>query len=611
MSPCMVVTTFWVGLFLLVVGLAFTGRPEQRASVHYDESTLSQPTYRVRMGNNVRIPMRDGVELSADIYYPDAEGKFPTVLLRIPYSNDQPRLHTRGQFFAERGYVVVMQDTRGRFDSDGEFYPFRHEANDGYDTDEWIGRQPWSNGKIGAIGGSYDGLTQLCQAVKGSQFLSAMVPRVTAFDTYGWIYTGGAFHYSLLLMWGNYVDGRVNQEMELHDWPKVFQHLPILTADEELGRRSRYYRDWVKHPTRDAYWEENSFENARDQVSVPILNLSGWYDVFVAAQLTDHVEIRKQAKNEVARNNNRIWIGPWSHDIGERSTFRAEDPGEAGVDFGPQAEVDLSRVMLRWFDYWIKGMDNGVEDEPPVKIFVMGENYWRYEWEWPLARTQYTKYYLHGGGKANSLYGDGTLSREAPQAGEPADTYIYDPADPVPTWGGSNCCWSNIVLMGPIDQRPVEWRRDILVYTTPELSEPLEVTGPITIKLFAATSGKDTDWTAKLIDVHPNGRAQNLQDGIIRARYRESQEQASLIEPGKVYEYRIDLWATSNTFLPGHRIRVEISSSNFPRFDRNLNTGEDTGTGTTMVQATQSIYHNAQYPSHILLPVIPKETQST
>ena len=607
MSEHLLVTAIWMGVVVIVLGLSFAGRREGKAFLHYDEASLSPPGFRVRMENNVRIPMRDGVELSADIYRPDAEGKFPTVLLRIPYSNDQPRLHVRGRFFAERGYVVVMQDTRGRYDSDGTFYPFRNELDDGYDTDEWLGRQPWSNGRIGAIGGSYDGLTQLCQAIRGSPYLTAIVPRVAALDIYGrWAYIGGAFQYALALMWGNYIDGRVNQEISLHDWPKVFRHLPILTADQAVGRRLGFYRDWVKHPTRDAYWEENSFEKGRDQVAVPTLNLTGWYDLFLLGQLADHVEIREKGKTEVARKNNRLVIGPWVHDIGERSTFRAENPGEKGVDFGPEAEVDLSRVMLRWFDHWIKEMENGVKEEPPVKIFVMGENYWRYEQEWPLARTRYTKYYLRSGGQANSLRGDGRLSREVPEEGESADRYTYDPSDPVPTAGGSNCCWSDVVVMGPTDQRPVEWRQDVLVYTSEELSEPLEVTGPITVKLFASTSGKDTDWTAKLVDVHPSGLALNLQDGIVRARYRESDRQARLIEPGRVYEYTIDLWATSNTFLPGHRIRIEIASSNFPRFDRNLNTGEDTGTGTAMLEAKQSVYHNARYPSHIVLPVIPR-----
>jgi uncharacterized protein len=264
----------------------------------------------------------------------------------------------------------------------------------------------------------------------------------------------------------------------------------------------------------------------------------------------------------------------------------------------------MRKVYLRWHDHWLKGVDNGVEGDPPILLFVMGENRWRYEHEWPLARAQYTRYYLQSSGRANSATGNGALATTQPK-GAPSDTFTYDPASPVPTLGGNVCCSS--VANGPHNQLQAETRDDVLSFTTPPLTEALEVTGPITMKLFAATTAKDTDWTAKLVDVHPDGYAQNIQDGILRARYRDGKERpSSLLEPGKVYAYNIDLWATSNVFLPGHRIRLEISSSNFPRFDRNLNTGEDPATGTRMEKARQIIYHSATYPSHIVLPVIPQ-----
>jgi putative CocE/NonD family hydrolase len=395
-----------------------------------------------------------------------------------------------------------------------------------------------------------------------------------------------------------YLDGRVNQEHAPYDWQKTFEHLPILTSDEPTGRKIGFYRDWVNHPTRDSYWDANSWENAQDLVGVPALSIGGWYDIFLKGLLTDHVEITKRAKTPAARTGKRIMIGPWVHGIGRNTV--------GDLDFGPQALVDLTKVQLRWYDHWLKDIANGVAEDAPIRIFVMGENYWRSEREWPLARTQYTDYYLRSGGRANSVNGDGALSPGRPAAGAGKDTFTYDPATPVPTLGGSNCCWTDIVPMGPFDQRPAERRDDVLVYTTPELTEPLEITGPITMTLFASTSAKDTDFTAKLVDVHPNGYAQNIQDGIVRARYRASHQQAQFVEPGSIVEYTIDLWATSNVFLPRHRIRVEISSSNFPRFDRNLNTGELPGTATTMAKATQTIYHDAQHPSRIVLPVIPK-----
>jgi putative CocE/NonD family hydrolase len=599
----------------LAIGFAIAKVPvtmgaQPAAVLHYDEARLSKPTYKLKLQHNVPVPMRDGVELSADIYRPDADGRFPVLLQRTPYSNNTPGAVDQSRFFAERGYVVVQVDVRGRYDSGGSFYAFRNEPNDGFDTDEWVGKQPWSNGKIGTFGGSYVGFTQLTQAIRQSKFLTTMVPFVTTLDIYGnWIYTGGAFQYGFALPWGGlFIDGHVNQEYLAYNWPEALKHLPIGTADEAVGRRNQHYRDWVAHPTRDSYWDTISFERSQDLVEIPMLNVGGWYDIFLAGMMKDQIEIAKRGKTDAARRGKRVMVGPWVHGVGTRDNFRPESPQQTDrVDFGPNANVDMLRVQLRWFDYWLKGMNTGVADEPPVKIFVMGENQWRFENEWPLARTKYTNYYLQSGGKANTLHGDGVLALEQPSSGAPTDTFTYDPANPVPTLGGNNCCRSDIVPMGAFDQRGAERHDDVLVFTSPELTQPVEVTGPISMKLFAATSAADTDWTAKLVDVHPNGFAQNIQDGIIRARYREAVGgPAKMIEAGKVLEYTIDLWVTSNVFLPGHRIRVEISSSNFPRFDRNLNTGEDPATGTRMVKATQTIHHSRQYPSHIVLPVIPR-----
>ncbi|HPW17332.1 MAG TPA: CocE/NonD family hydrolase, partial [Candidatus Aminicenantes bacterium] len=339
---------------------------------------------------------------------------------------------------------------------------------------------------------------------------------------------------------------------------------------------------------------------------IPYLLLDVWYDLFLRGALQDHVVIKRECGSELARKHKRLMIGPWAHEIGARNNAPgapAAGPGRS-LDFGPEAEVETRKVYLRWQDHWLKGIDNGVDREPPVKIFVMGENRWRFESEWPLARTRYTRYYF-GGTRANSVNGDGTLATAAPTSREAADSFVYDPASPVPTLGGNTCC--SQVPSGPWNQIEAELRDDVLVYSTPELKTALEVTGPVKVRLYASTSGRDTDWTAKLVDVHPDGYAQNLCDGIVRARYRAGRAApADLLEPGRVYEYEIDLWATSNVFLAGHRVRVEVSSSNFPRFDRNLNTGEDPMTGTSMVKARQTVYRSKRYPSHIVLPVIPR-----
>jgi len=575
---------------------------------HYDEAKLSRPTYKVRTEANVRVPMRDGVTLSADIYRPDAPGQFPAILVRTPYGKATTQSVPQSRFYAERGYAVIQQDVRGRWDSDGHFYAFKNEADDGFDTDEWIGKQPWFNGKLGTMGGSYVGYTQWTQAVRGSKYLTAMAPTVTTPDIYGnWIYIDGALHYGFDFPWGAIsIDGHVAQYGVGNDWPNMFKHLPVATSDEAAYHRTPHYRDWVAHPTRDSYWDGISFEKDYDKIGVPALSVDGWYDIFLRGALQADDQVRKQGKTPQARTGKRLMIGPWAHSSGGRVALQGAGADPTPIDFGNNAPVDMQLVYLRWFDYWLKGIDNGVATEPPIKIFVMGENYWRFENEWPLARTRYTNYYIHSGGKANSNIGDGTLSKEAPK-GNTTDSFTYNPENPVPSMGGNVCCSS--VPSGPWDQRSVERRDDVLVYTAEAGTEPLEITGPISTTLFAAATAKDTDWTAKLVDVHPNGFAQNIQSGIVRARYRQGAgKPATPIQPGQVYEYTIDLWATSHVFLPGHRIRLEISSSDFPRFDRNLNTGEDPGTGTRMESSRQTVYHSAQYPSHLVLPVIPRDT---
>jgi putative CocE/NonD family hydrolase len=604
-----------IALTLVVHVARVHGQAALRDVQLYDDAMLSKPTHRVRIDNDVRVPMRDGVTLSVDIYRPDATGRFPAILIRTPYNNNTDVAVAQGKWFASRGYVVVQGDVRGKFDSSGDFYPFRNEPNDGFDTDEWIGQHPWFNGKLGTLGGSYVGFTQWSQAIRGSKYLTAMAPTVTTPDIYGnWFYTNGAFNYAFALSWGAVsIDGRVAQYTPAYDWESVYPHLPIADSPAAAGHRAPHYHDWVSHPTRDTLWSTLSHETEYDSVAVPIFSVDGWYDIFLRGALQDQLAVQKQGKTDTARRGKHILIGPWVHGTGHRNNVapgQAADPN--ATDFGAAAEVDLQKVYLRWFDYWLKGIDNGVATEPPVTIFVMGENYWRSEREWPLARTQYTNYYIGSGGRANSLLGDGTLSTTAPAArAAERDTFTYDPAKPVPTLGGNVCCAAQ-VPSGPWDQRAAERRDDVLVFTSDALTQAVEVTGPITMTLYASTTARDTDWTAKLVDVAPDGFARNVQDGIVRARYRGGKgTPPSLVEAGRVYEYSIDMWATSNTFLPGHRIRLEVSSSNFPRFDRNLNTGDDPATGTRIERATQTVFHSAQYPSHLVLPIIPRPTEST
>jgi putative CocE/NonD family hydrolase len=582
------------------------------ASPHYDEALLSKPTYKVRVEMNVPVAMRDGIAVSADIYRPDAEGRFPAILYRTPYSNNTEQAIAVSKWFAERGYVFLYQDVRGKFDSQGDFYPFRHEPDDGYDMDEWIGQQPWFSGKLGTMGGSYAGYTQWGQALRGSKYLQAMAPQFTTPDIHSnWFYIDGAFNYAFALSWGAImIDGQVSQSTgNAVDMNATYRTLPIAAAPMTAGHRAAHYRDWISHPTRDAYWNDISYENSYDKIDVPMLSVGGWYDIFLRGTLQDDIEVRRQG-GATARAGKRMMIGPWLHGASTRNNAGPGQPVRTdAVDFGSQADVDLQKLYLRWFDYWLKGIDNGVRDEPPIKLFVMGDNVWRDESEWPLKRARPTKYFLSSAGAANTADGNGRLSTQLPAAGTAAtDSYVYDPNDPVPTVGGTSCC-AALTSVGPMDQRPVEKRKDVLVFTTEPLKEAVEVTGPVTLTLYASTTSRDTDWTAKLVDVSPDGFARNVQEGILRARYRETRgkQPGTLLEPGKVYEYRIDLWSASNAFLPGHRIRLEVSSSNFPHFDRNLNTGEDPASSARVEVATQTIHHSKQYPSHLLLPIVPRK----
>jgi putative CocE/NonD family hydrolase len=575
----------------------------------------------LRVETNLPVKMRDGIVLYADVYRPDSPGPFPVALQRTPYDKGAAGSMTNldPMKAARNGYAVVIQDTRGRYTSEGEFYAFRDEINDGYDTVEWAAAQPWSTGKVGMYGASYVGATQWLAAVARPPHLAAIVPNVTASNYHeGWAYQGGAFELGFNVSWtllqltlANFgaisstkdVGAERRQELisAVNDMELSFRHLPTKDLPQLQGGLADYYYDWLAHPEFDDYWKNLCIEDNHPRLNVPAYNIGGWYDIFLGGTIRNFLGMRANGGSDDARRGQKLLIGPWQH--GSRGGSVVGDHY-----FGLAADAmaaDLDGVHFRWFDYWLKGIDNGVLDEPPVRVFVMGDNVWRDEQEWPLARAQNTSYYLHSQGKANSSSGDGSLSPEAPGE-EPPDVYLYNPADPVPTRGGGLCCNPYFAANGAFDQQDIEARPDVLVYSTAPLERDLEVTGPVTVTLWAATSQTDTDFTAKLVDVCEDGCARNLTDGIIRARYRDSSSNASFVEPGRVYHYTIDLWATSNVFQRGHRIRVEISSSNFPRFDRNTNTGNVIAGDAEFKPALQTVMHDAQHPSHITLPVVPR-----
>ena len=551
---------------------------------------------------DVRIPMRDDVTLSGDVFLPQGEpGPFPTILYRTPYDNaDSLRVSghiAQAIFYVQHGYAFLAQDARGRNDSDGTFYAWVNEFNDGFDTIEWIGSQPWCDGNVGMAGSSYVGNVQWQAAVMGSPYLKTIVPRVMGNNHHeSPHYQGGAFQLGLNATWSFMMGGRTFQNIDLYNWDQLLSVLPLKDVPKAAGKEVPFFSDWIDHPDYDDYWKALSIEERYEDICIPVFQIGGWYDLFTGGTLKNFVGMGARGGSDLARKNQKVLMGPWIHSV-SKFTHAGE------FDFGKASVLDLLEIQLRWFDRWLKGEQNGIDEEAPLRLFVMGANEWRDEREWPLARTQFTPHYFHGG-SANSLLGDGRLSTERP-GDESNDSYVYNPAFPTPTRGGNNCCVPDIVPWGGYDQRPVEHRNDVLVYTSDPLDQDLEVTGPVVVKLFASTDGPDTDFTAKLVDVHPDGYALNLCDGIIRGRYRESAERQTPLEPGTVYEFTIDLFPTSNVFLMGHRIRIDISSSNFPRFDRNPNTGSRFGYDAEMREAHQQVFHESSYPSHVLLPVIP------
>jgi putative CocE/NonD family hydrolase len=544
---------------------------------------------------DLKIPMRDGVRLYGALYRPSKGERFPTLLIRSIYDTQHPRYVEWANRFAKAGYAVLLQDCRGRYESEGVWRPYIDEANDGYDTQQWVGLQPWCDGNIGMFGISYPGFTQILPAPLRSPYVKALVPIANQEDNYGHMRYNGVLqlYNAMNFIW---LGNRTKQDVAKQslNWSKIYRRLPLISALDDIADRP-FYREVIRHSTFDDFWKSYSMKGKYAEVSVPAYFVTGWYDNLVHEMFKCFWGWKNQARSPHARQQTKLLVGPWIH-----SQIGGTTPGD--VSYGPNAIADIPGLHLRWYDRRLKGIENGIDEEPPVRIFVMGENVWRDEHEWPLARTQYRKYYLQSNGRANSLFGDGQLTPEQPGDGA-SDTFVYNPDDPVPTLGGQTLLVND---SGPKDRRPIERRDDVLVYSTAPLAEDLEITGPVSLVLYATSSAPDTDFTATLTDVHPSGQSIHICEGIIRARFRDSYEQPTLIEPEKIYRYEISLWETSNLFRSGHRIRVEISSSNFPRFDRNLNTGQVPGFDTEIAIAQQTIFHNSQYPSHLLLPVIPR-----
>ncbi len=556
---------------------------------------------------NTAVPMRDGVLLRADVYRPEGGAQVPAVLGRTPYDRAfGPTLPAilDPERTVEAGIALVSMDVRGRHGSDGEFHPFRAERADGYDSVEWVAAQEWCSGAVAMAGRSYAAATQWLAAAAQPPHLRAIAPIAIGSNYFdGWVYQGGAFQLGFNLFWVQIMAGRGKRvRME-----EQYRHLPLASAPLlEQCPSGHFYREWLEHSALDDYWRALSIDAGYGDVRVPAFNVGGWYDIFLGGTLENFTRMRAEGGSELARTHTRLLVGPWAHG----STYGAY-PDHSFKAFAPHDGIDLLSAQLEFLSGALREREPDEHEpeapESPVRIFVMGENVWRDEADWPLRRAVPQRWFLRSEGEAGQA--GGTLSERAPDA-EPPDSYVYDPADPAPTVGGPTSLPAAFMRTnsGPMDQRVVEQREDVLVYTSAALERPLEVTGPLTVVLYAASSAPDTDFLAKLSDVDPDGFSRILAEGIVRARYRDGYERPVAIEPERVYRYTIDLVATSNLFLAGHRVRLAITSSSFPRFDRNPNTGRTLGEDGPgdLRSATQRVLHDCDHASHVVLPVVPR-----
>jgi hypothetical protein len=571
------------------------------------------------------VPMRDGVRLSTDLYFPDgADGPLPTIQIRTPYDkNDYRQALTNPNhivaLFVGHGFVVATQDMRGKYESEGQFFLFGGNREDGYDCVDWLSKQPWSNGKVGSYGCSYVGENQLQLACERHPSHTCMIPQAApgAADWFGWR-IGGTVALADAVDWfpengstvhphfpaglddetfaraikAFYLNPRVPERGEAACW-----HLPIREILDQIGSAPTNYEEFIAKELDDPWWDRGGYIKPEDRIDTPALLMDSWYDYGVGLTLELFNRFRNEALSPSARDGQFVVIAPTTH----CSYAAVSDNTFVGQRHVGDARFDYRGLYLCWFDYWLKAVDNGVLDRPKVQYFVMGANEWRSAEQWPLPGTAFTPWFLHSNGQANSRFGDGTLSLDPP-GGEPADAFTYDPGTPVPSSGHTS--GSGGTVTGAQDQSQIETRHDILVYTSEPLAEDLEITGPIEVVLYVSSSAKDTDFTAKLVDVHPDGTAYNLRDSILRARYRDGFGRRVWMEPETVYELRFSLGATSNVFLAGHRIQLDVSSSNFPAYDRNLNTGGNNYDEAEWVVARNIVHHSAEHSSHVLLPIV-------
>lgn len=574
--------------------------------------------YRVTIDRNLRVPMRDGLKLAADLYFPMGEQRAPVILMRTPYQKEASQ--PLGIYYAQHGYATVIQDVRGRFGSEGQWEPFVNEARDGYDSIEWLARQRWCTGKVGMVGGSYLAWVQWFAASLDPPHLTTIIPNASPSDPFhNMPYDHGMLFLTGTFLWTSVVESGATSSLSdlrlrtaVHKrFGSLMTSLPVVDLDKAvLGKESRFWRDWIAHPSpRDPYWAGTLYLDRLKKVKIPVFHQSGWFD-------GDGIgtELNYLTMTHYGHANQKLTIGPWPHsDSATRGIW--------GHDFGAQALIDLQGEYLRWFDYWLKGEDTGILKEPLVSVFAMGSNRWLWSSRYPLPDTRVEKLYLSSGGRANTSRGDGRLTFTAPVDREPPDRYVYDPGDPTPDpsfYEPSEADETAARPAGELEKdaearraQITQSRQDILVYTTEPFAEPYTMVGPVSAVIYASSSARDTDWFVHLVEVDENGKFLPLigaDSGKVRARYRDSLTKIELLKPGEIYKYKIDLWQTGITIQRGHRLRIELASADFPTYSRNLNTGGNNETETRFISAEQAVYHDAKHRSYVLLPRIPQSS---
>lgn len=578
-----------LGLVLAAVAASAPGAPAQEADGYAD--------YPMTVRYDVGIPAGGGVELSADIYRPRTDGPVPTIFSLTPYNNNSDRSMDAAWSWVSRGYAFVSVDARGRFDSEGAFDPFRNDGADGDRILGWIAERGWSNGEVATYGGSYLGGVQWLMAREDNPAHAAALSYVAPADGFlDLVRYNGVPKVDLIYTWAMGMDGRVNQSRAGWDWAEAMWKLPLDSLDRVVGRDVEYWQSWMREDSLNGYWSAMHTSGSYGDFDVPSFNVTGWWD----GQLRGATTHYRNAARTGDPSDHMLIIGPWEHGVNARREL-----GER--DYGRQAIIPLDSVRNAWVDHRLLGTtDPGL---PRVAYFVPVSNRWRTADAWPVPGTEFTDFYLDSDGEANTLFGNGKLQSREPGTG--TDSFQYDPADPVPTVSSRTAGARGGIAHGSVDNRAVETREDVLVYTTEPLSEGMTVAGPITATIYVSTDVPDTDVTVKLLDVYPDGRALNISHGIARTRYRESYGSPRLLEEEEVYPIEVELYPGANHFAAGHRIRVEVSSSNFPNFGRNLNIAASPNTSTRMQVANTEVHHSSEHPSHVRLPVVPDTAGGT